>query len=196
MQDGKPGVPVSGGSSLSWAGTNLSLDPGFLDLAGGDLHIGVGSPCIDTGFPGYVPQPGETDIDLDPRIQGGRQDMGADEVLCQTDLGFSGPGAVRLDVCGDALSKVGGATGLLLSGAAASAPVFLVLGDAFGPTSIKGGVLVPVPWLLLVSGLVTDGGGKLLLTLPGGLGPYLLYLQAVVPNGTVFEFSNAVSLEA
>ncbi|MBW8040792.1 MAG: hypothetical protein FVQ85_12415 [Planctomycetes bacterium] len=45
----------------------------------GDLHLLVGSPCIDTGDPNYVPEPNETDLDSNPRIIGSAVDMGAYE---------------------------------------------------------------------------------------------------------------------
>ena len=45
----------------------------------GDYHLLPFSLCIDTGDPSYIPEPGETDIDGNPRIIGGRIDMGAYE---------------------------------------------------------------------------------------------------------------------
>lgn len=67
-----------------WPGIgNIDLDPMF--VGGRDYHLQLGSPCIDTGDPGFVPQPGETDIDGDLRILDGDNDgqpiidMGADE---------------------------------------------------------------------------------------------------------------------
>jgi len=67
---------VEGGSS----GTgNISDDPCFVDADSNDYHLLSDSPCIDTGDPGYVPIAGETDIDGEPRVMGGRVDMGADE---------------------------------------------------------------------------------------------------------------------
>jgi hypothetical protein len=59
---------------------NFDLDPLFVDPAAGDYHLGPGSPCIDAGNPAFVPQPGELDIDGERRVQGGRVDVGADEV--------------------------------------------------------------------------------------------------------------------
>ena len=45
----------------------------------GDYHLLKDSPCIDAGDPAYVPAPGETDLDGQPRVIGGRIDMGAFE---------------------------------------------------------------------------------------------------------------------
>jgi len=44
-----------------------------------DLHIGMTSPAVDRGDPTLIPAAGEVDIDGDPRIVGGRVDIGADE---------------------------------------------------------------------------------------------------------------------
>jgi hypothetical protein len=45
----------------------------------GDLRLRGGSPCIDAGDPGFVAQPGETDLDGQARVLCGRVDMGAYE---------------------------------------------------------------------------------------------------------------------
>jgi len=45
----------------------------------GDYHLLPDSPCIDTGDPNYIAEPNETDLDGNPRIIGGRIDMGAYE---------------------------------------------------------------------------------------------------------------------
>jgi predicted outer membrane repeat protein len=44
-----------------------------------DYRLLPGSPCIDAGDPNYIPEPNETDLDGNPRIIGGRIDMGAYE---------------------------------------------------------------------------------------------------------------------
>ncbi|MHC4343407.1 MAG: LamG-like jellyroll fold domain-containing protein [Planctomycetota bacterium] len=45
----------------------------------GDYHLLADSPCINAGDPNYPFQPGQTDIDGQPRVIGCRVDMGADE---------------------------------------------------------------------------------------------------------------------
>lgn len=45
----------------------------------GDYHLLSDSPCIDAGDPNYMAEPNETDLDGEPRIIGGRIDMGAYE---------------------------------------------------------------------------------------------------------------------
>jgi hypothetical protein len=115
---------------------------------------------------------------------------------CQQDLGFAGPGAVTLSICGDALGS-GGTAILSAEGAPAFAPVYLVVGVDPGAVPFKGGLLVPVPVLLVVP-LVADGTGVLALPFHGGGGPVTAYVQAVVPDGAQpagFALSNALQVE-
>jgi hypothetical protein len=85
-------VEGSGGSG-AWnssfgtdGGSNLDADPQFVTpvptpapSSGGDLHLGTGSPAIDTGDNGFLPVGLVTDLDGNPRIFGGTVDMGAYE---------------------------------------------------------------------------------------------------------------------
>ena len=60
---------------------NINADPCFVDTASGDYHLRWDSLCIDTGDPGYAPQPSDKDIDGEPRVMhDNRVDMGSDEV--------------------------------------------------------------------------------------------------------------------
>jgi predicted outer membrane repeat protein len=52
----------------------------------GDYHLLPGSPCIDTGDPNYAAGPNETDLDGNPRVIGGRIDMGAYEFYAPRNL--------------------------------------------------------------------------------------------------------------
>jgi len=78
---------ISGPPSVShcniqggWQGPgNIDADPVFEDPDSDDYHLCAGSPCIDAGDPQYVPYPGQTDSDNEPRVMGLRVDMGADE---------------------------------------------------------------------------------------------------------------------
>ncbi len=72
---------------------NIDLDPRFVrppdpgpdgtwdgvDDDYGDLRLRAGSPCINTGDPAFVAQPGETDLEGHARILCERVDMGAYE---------------------------------------------------------------------------------------------------------------------
>lgn len=56
---------------------NLNADPLFVNVPQGDFHLQAGSPAKDAADPTASLT---TDIDGDPRPQGGRPDMGADEI--------------------------------------------------------------------------------------------------------------------
>ncbi|HUW20359.1 MAG TPA: choice-of-anchor Q domain-containing protein [Sedimentisphaerales bacterium] len=56
---------------------NIDVNPLF--AGGDDCHLLAGSLCIDAGDPNYTGQPGETDLDGNPRIVNGTVDMGAYE---------------------------------------------------------------------------------------------------------------------
>jgi hypothetical protein len=50
------------------------------------------------------------------------------------------------------------------------------------PTPAKGGLVVPVPWALVML-LTVDGAGHAAVSpVPGGSGPMSVYLQAVQPD--------------
>jgi hypothetical protein len=68
-----PGTTVDQGANL------IGVDPSFVDLAGGDLHLGRGSVAIDAGID--APPGGLSALDLDqqPRIDGASVDIGAYE---------------------------------------------------------------------------------------------------------------------
>jgi hypothetical protein len=63
--------------SPDYVGGSISNEPLFVDLAGGDFHLQSNSPCINSGVNSYVGV--ATDMDGNPRIQGGTVDMGAYE---------------------------------------------------------------------------------------------------------------------
>jgi hypothetical protein len=55
------------------------VDPLLRHPARGDLHLRRGSPAIDTGLPVRPREVGRRDVDDQPRVQGARIDIGADE---------------------------------------------------------------------------------------------------------------------
>ncbi|MBP7937263.1 MAG: right-handed parallel beta-helix repeat-containing protein, partial [Phycisphaerae bacterium] len=57
---------------------NISVDPQLLAVEYGEVHLGSNSPCIDAGDDAVV-RPGWVDMDGEPRVQGVRVDIGADE---------------------------------------------------------------------------------------------------------------------
>jgi len=58
---------------------NIYANPRFVAPIIGDYHLLLDSPCINAGDPNYVAEPNETDLDGNPRVIGGRIDMGAYE---------------------------------------------------------------------------------------------------------------------
>jgi hypothetical protein len=116
---------------------------------------------------------------------------------CQASLGFAGPGPAQLAVCGGDLST-GTSTDLTLWGLPAFGQAFLVAGLVGTPTPLKGGTLVPVPFLLLAPVVAGPAGTLVLDGIPGGGGPAALFVQSVHADGSLpggFGFSNAVRLD-
>ena len=64
---------------------NLNLDPRFIDPGSGDYRLSSSSPAINVGDPDSVNLP-TTDLAGNPRLQGGRVDMGAYEFTAPTVL--------------------------------------------------------------------------------------------------------------
>lgn len=78
-------IKDSGGSGPGWdtdlgidGGSNIDIDPRFVDAANDDYHIRPISPCVNTGNPDGNYN-GQTDIDGEPRVQSTYVDIGADE---------------------------------------------------------------------------------------------------------------------
>jgi hypothetical protein len=69
------GADWAGGTPVSTGTVNVWGDPGFVDAAVGDYHLGPRSAAIDAGVDAGVP----TDIDGDQRPRGCAADIGADE---------------------------------------------------------------------------------------------------------------------
>jgi len=70
--------PNDGGDGWGDDPATPTVDEGANDDFG-DLHLQNSSPCINTGFPNFLGVSNSTDMDGQPRIIGGRIDMGVDE---------------------------------------------------------------------------------------------------------------------
>lgn len=84
---------------------SLCLPPLLANPAAADFHLATNSPARDTGDPAFLPAPGETDLDGQPRRFGGRVDIGVDEVPVAPTLQLPAPpanGSLTLHVLGDA----------------------------------------------------------------------------------------------
>ncbi|MHC4498444.1 MAG: right-handed parallel beta-helix repeat-containing protein, partial [Planctomycetota bacterium] len=63
---------------------NISVNTLFVNSDVNDYHLQATSPCIDVGDPAFAGGPDEMDIDGQPRVLGGRVDIGADEYVSYT----------------------------------------------------------------------------------------------------------------
>jgi hypothetical protein len=69
----QPVFPISGGPGTLLEEHRLSGSPGFVNEAGGDFHLAVGSGLVDAGTPGVLPA-GTADRDGNPRPSDGDSD--------------------------------------------------------------------------------------------------------------------------
>ncbi|MHC5210741.1 MAG: FG-GAP repeat domain-containing protein [Planctomycetota bacterium] len=114
--------------------------------------------------------------------------------ICQTDLGFAGPGDLALSVCGEDLTLSSSQASLEVTGAAPAGTVYLLVGLVNDPVPLLGGTLVPNPYIFAVP-VPADGDGEVNLKVAGSGGPPAnLYLQAATNDGGTWEFSNALEL--
>ncbi len=117
--------------------------------------------------------------------------------VCQTDLGFGGPGTMALSICGGDLST-GTTADLLVTGGPSNALAYAFVGFTLDPTPVAGGQIVPVP-PTAVKVFGTDADGEIFLPgIPGGGGPFSVYVQVVAEDGGQpfgYAISNAVQAD-
>jgi hypothetical protein len=86
---------------------SIFADPIFINTNNANFHLSTNSPAINAGDPSFLSltnEPTETDIDLQPRVAGGRTDIGADELnITSPTLAISpfGPGQCLLQLTGE-----------------------------------------------------------------------------------------------
>lgn len=185
------------------AGGFLSEFIGYLGVWYQDLHSSPADPawCIGAGHihvGGLIPWPtaqAAVEVSLREVITG--LDAVRSQTVCQSDLGFGGPGSSELRVCGGDLST-GSLADLSLTGGPPGAFAWLAVGATMSATPLFGGIAVPVPPSFVLP-LVLDGNGDVYLKgIAGGGGPATLYAQAVLldpaaPGG--FGISNALAVQ-
>lgn len=202
-----------------FAGTgNIDVDPGFVSSLPFDHRLSLSSPCRDAAAPG-TPVP-LLDLDGDPRVVGGRADMGADEIFEQPYPGTQEDLEVTtlLDGAGDPIAPVkrpnaGDLLRLELrspNGTFVGAP-FLILaqversGTPLGPRVLLGVDLnpfSPTAFIVLDSTQVLPQFGGFLLpatgfaleaSVPPGANGLSLYLQGVALTASAANGFYAVS---
>ena len=115
----------------------------------------------------------------------------------QQDLGFGGPGLSRLCIGGEPLAT-GNVSHLLLANAPPSTPAWMFVGTTFAPTPFRGGMLVPLPPALIRPLPIAPDGTISLRDLPGGGGPFSIFLQILYPDPLLAQgigFSNALQID-
>jgi hypothetical protein len=78
--------------------------------------------------------------------------------VCQTDLGFQGPGTATLVACGQPLHVNGNIADMRLLGGIPNSIAVLAFSDQSNPTPLFGGLVVPVPFLHLEAVLLDAQG--------------------------------------
>jgi len=117
--------------------------------------------------------------------------------VCQTDLGFAGPGSALLSMCGGDLST-GTTADLVLTQAPANTPAFFVVGTSSSPSPLFGGTLVPFPPAFVLAMTTSSLGEAGFTSFPGGGGPLTLYVQTVYVDASQtqsFGLSNALQVQ-
>lgn len=186
---------LSAGSSCIDAASNADVPPDTFDLDGdGDTSEPMSFDLLLA--PRFSDAPGtpDTGLGLKPLV-----DMGAHEFqgdFCQWNLGFQGPGAMALSLCGDDLTDPGSEATLLIANAPRNAPIALFAGLVNAPVPLKGGLLVPNPPFLTLIFPPAGAGGSFTLSVPGGGATSLtVFLQAASRDGLIFVFSNAIEAQ-
>jgi len=174
---------------------NGGTGPGWKGVVG--ITAAEQKGCYDVGF-GDFDKDGDLDLIVATCSLGAtywQNETNPIQGVCQTDLGFGGPGSMEFSICGDDLTTAGSSAIMSLTGGVPNQPIFLPVALASNPVPLKGGVLVPNPILVLVTGLSTNGTGGFAAPVGGALGTNVhLFMQCIVKNGSIYEFSNALDM--
>jgi len=99
-----------------------------------------------------------------------------DPIYCQLDLGYGGPGTGLLTVCGGNLSS-GTTADLEFTNGYNYGRAFIMVGSSNNPTPFKGGLLVPVPGVMLGPVFQDSLGTFSIPGIQGGGGWVTVYMQ-------------------
>lgn len=190
LSPGSPCIDAGANGQVAADKTDLDQDGVLIEDLPADLD----------GLARFADDPAvvDTGVGVSPPVV----DMGAYEApgvprVCQTDLGFAGPGTVRLDICGQDLTVVGHSAAFDLRGAPAGAPLWIIVSPAANPTPVSGGVLVPdlgvAHFVLAALSVGSDGTLVFPVAAPGV--PATVVVQAVAADGGAFQFSNALRVQ-
>ena len=114
-----------------------------------------------------------------------------EELTCQEDLGFAGPGAVELFVCGPPLTS-NASTTLTVRGAPPASMGWLFEGEALDPVPFGGGTIVPGGAFVNSYIIATDDDGFYVQGISQLVGLELTHYQAAFLGPLGIEVSNAV----
>ncbi len=158
VKGGQGSAKVSVGSVLNWGTGMINAQPVFVEVAGGDFHLTLGSPCRNAGNSSLTLLPTE-DFEGDLRIVGSAVDLGADEFATHLyTLGDVVPGgAISVRVTGTPAKKVTLALGTGVADPPSPTPhgfLYIPLPPAntwsIGKTSAQGwlafGATIPLAW--------------------------------------------------
>ncbi|MGR8942178.1 MAG: molybdopterin-dependent oxidoreductase, partial [Gammaproteobacteria bacterium] len=84
VQGGQDRISVSANSTVTWGEGNRTENPLFVDMGEGDLHLGEGSPAIDTGT-------NELTVELADDLDGTPRPCGAGVDICAYEYPDCGP---------------------------------------------------------------------------------------------------------
>jgi hypothetical protein len=117
-------------------------------------------------------------------------------IVCQTNIGFGGPGNYNYTVCGQALATGNTAT-LSLTNLPTGSIANLFVSLASNPTPLMGGQLVTIP-IVIGPIAIPTGAGTIQFPVSGGNGPLSVYTQWLVADPSLplgVGFSPAVRLD-
>lgn len=161
---------------------NIAVDPLFVDLAGRDLHLEFGSPCIDKGVALGGLSNWKLDFERDPIV--GATDMGADEY--HRHLYTAGTLAVGSVMQLRMIGFPNESVVLLLAASLASNPV---------PAPPYGSLLLTLPLLPGTPILLSTIGAEGTLSVPAVIRPSLAGTSIAVQCVIGPELTNALLLE-